>query len=367
MDNEELLTCWSLGQLPPSDHTALIEHLSQCAACRSRLAELLRAGVLTLPEPASVPEEEPAAGPAVLRLRPRRLRRRLIVAVAAAAAVLLALAWLALPRGNRGDPAQAELARAEQELEAGEIAAALARLEELDREEIEPDTRARTRRLLEQAAYQLARRRLEDSQLAQVADIAQRAAHHGVRSARLVNLELQAERGIPAETALAQAWSLPTYGYELDGTSFAKALPEVDARNKRINEAMEKAIKDHPKDATLLVNHGQFLLSLGHLDTARKRFEQALALDTSRVAAHLGLGLVAFQEDKYPEALKHFQNALAIDRDNTPGHLNAAICLEQLKKPEEARTHRHRVLELTRDAELRRQIKDYEAGKAPGR
>ena len=51
---------------------------------------------------------------------------------------------------------------------------------------------------------------------------------HTKSSSRLINLRIQAERGIPAEYELAYAGSLTDQGYELDGSHLRIPLEQVE-------------------------------------------------------------------------------------------------------------------------------------------
>jgi tetratricopeptide (TPR) repeat protein len=327
VQDEELLTCWSAGQLPDEQHAAVVEHLSQCSPCRRELAELIEACLLQLPPPPASPQGDEEPEPIVAAvLRPRRFWRRVRtwgLGLAVAASLLIALALFLLPR----DPGT-DLARAEQD------------------------------------AYEAARAELEAGHYDRVVELIGKAADQGIDSGRLANLKLQAERKLPSETALASAGTLLAYGYDLGGVNPDKALPVLDKQTKELLKQWEEAVKRHPQDAKLQENYGQFLLTLGRLEPARRHFEEAARLDTRDADARIGLGLVAFLAEEYDGALKQFEEALRLAPDSVAAHLNAAICLEKLQRPADARRHRRRALELTGDAGLRKQIEAFDkAGK----
>lgn len=242
------------------------------------------------------------------------------------------------PRPGPAGPA-ATLARAEQDLARGQPAAARQRLEALLAVDLGTEQRQQARALLERAGYEEARQELAAGRFAEVRRLRRRLAAEGVASARLLNLDLQAERHLPAEVALASVGTLPQYGYELDGSAPRKALPHIDAATKRLEGRWQRAVKDNPRDPTLRVNYGQFLLALADAEAAAEQFEAARRLGGAEAEARLGLGLAAFERGDARRALEQFRASLKADPDNLAALQNAAVCLGRLRRPAEARPY----------------------------
>jgi Flp pilus assembly protein TadD len=70
----------------------------------------------------------------------------------------------------------------------------------------------------------------------------------------------------------------------------------------------------------------------------------------------LGLGLVAFEAQRYDEAFRHFEQTVALRPERVDARVNMAVCLERLGRSEQARTQWARVLELSGDSELRHKV-----------
>lgn len=348
VDDPELLTCWSQGQLLPRDHEQFVDHLAECSFCCRDLADMVRSGVIALPEITKSSMEAPN----VLPFRRRLQRRYLLAAGTLAAAVLLAV-FIGLRLGFQPER---ELVRLDQEVQDGNFAKAVESLERLLGRDLSQPVRERTRKLLEKAGYFQARSWLSAGRFAEVVGLEKRLGERGIASARLENLKLQAGRRIPAEFALAQAGMLLHYGYELDGFAPAKGLPTIDNETEKQQRDWLKALSRFPGDALLRINFGQFLLTLGRYEEAQSQLAQAVKLGGQDSSANLGLGLVAYQSEDYPVALKHFQAALLVAPESLAAHLNAAMCYERLGKKASADYHWERAAGLTTDASLKQQI-----------
>lgn len=364
VEDDELLTCWSQGLLAPDEHERLIEHLAICPRCRNEVADLIRAGVLEFPEAGAEEDAEqaPAAAVEAASLRSAAVPRKSWFSlpwtrVALAASILVCLggiAWLLSPSGPSG--LERQLARADRDLDAGHPAAAMDRVEPLLGQELDAATQARAEELLKRAGYAAAVKGLSAKDFGQVLEIEHRVSRRVGASPQLLNLKLQAERGVPAEFSLGTAGTLPAYGYELDGSAPRKALPVLDETTQRLDREFRAAVKEYPHSAALWLNRGQFLLALARHDEAGECFAEALKLEPKNELARLGLGLVWFEQQQYEAALKEFQAVVAASPQNVSAQVNAAICLERLGRPADARHLWERVLELTGDARLRQQI-----------
>ncbi len=142
-------------------------------------------------------------------------------------------------------------------------------------------------------------------------------------------LELQAGRRDPREESLPARGSLLDWGVEPTGRPGPRPIKSVP-QQPATESAFRAALADFPTDTTLLVNFGEFLLSVGaKADEIDAVFARAVAADPSRPAAHLGRGIVAFKAKRFPEALAHFRAAEAVAPDAPAVLLNLAVCYEQ--------------------------------------
>jgi tetratricopeptide (TPR) repeat protein len=97
--------------------------------------------------------------------------------------------------------------------------------------------------------------------------------------------------------------------YEAD-EYYKKALQAYDKR--QLSEAilaMEKAIELLPTNAEYLAARGFFYLEDGVIDNARTDFEESLKRHPLEVLAHYGLGIIAYRERQWEEAIAHFTQA----------------------------------------------------------
>ncbi len=366
VDDEDLLLRWVEADVSPDEHTAMLEHMADCSKCREEIAAMVRAGALRLPE---LEQADPVAelasdqGTSVAELErvhpPKscdsgygRKRAILCAAAAIAATVLIGLfVW----SGRVSGPAKI-LALAERDLEVGNAEAALDRVEGLLNQPLDAQRQARAKQLLEESGYVVAKGDLAAGDFNRVLATEDRVSNRAGASARLLNLRLQAERGIPAEYGLASAGSLLDYGYESDGSTPFKSFPTIDQTSERIDKEFTQAIQRHPSSASLLLNRGHFLIAQVRYDEAREQFQKALALDPQNSMAHLGLGLVAFELQDFQKALEHFEAALAIAPKNVDAHINAAMMLQELGRLSEALGHWQSAAKLVEDPDQRRQI-----------
>jgi tetratricopeptide (TPR) repeat protein len=348
LEDDELLACWSQGQLSPAQNERFLDHLSHCSLCRRELVALYG--------------EDLAEEPGVLRTRAGFWRQRSRVLLAAAAGilvVLLPLAYWSWPPGKgnpqlaqEGDP---QLAQAEADLRGGQSEAVIERLAVWLEQHPDGPERSRALQLLEQAGAQAALAELKQGHYQRVRTLTARVNGLGAVSARLDNLRLQAGRGQPVEVALARFGGLLSYGYEIDGEARGKGLPIVD---DRADQQWLDALKAHPEDAVLKINYGQFLLSQARADESSRYFAEVLKRGLCPVEAQLGLGLAAFEQRNYEGARRHFQAAVDADPRRLEARVNLAMTLDQLKQPDGARPHWLAAHDLTDNPALRRRIRN---------
>ncbi len=83
----------------------------------------------------------------------------------------------------------------------------------------------------------------------------------------------------------------------------------------RVQEAealVDRASELAPEDASVASMHGFIVLSMGATDDARASFEKAVGAQPELGEAHLGLGLVAFQDDRQDDGLFHLLAATLV-------------------------------------------------------
>jgi len=372
VEDEDLLLRWVEADISPDEHGAMLEHMADCSDCREEIAAMVRAGALRLPEIEQVdPVADPATSVAELaRVQPPKScdsgyvppkphdigygKRRAVLCAAAAIAATV-LIGLFVWTGRVSGPNKT-LALAERDLEAGNAEAALDRVEGLLNEPLDAQTQTRAKQLLEETGYVVGREDLAAGDFNSVLATEDRVSNRVGDSARLLNLRLQAERGIPAEHGLASAGSLLDYGYEADGSTPFKSFPTIDQTSERLDRGFTQAIQRHPSSASLLLNRGHFLIAQVRYDEAREQFQKALALDQQNSLAHLGLGLVAFELQDFQKALEHFEAALAVAPKNLDAHINAAMTLQELERLSEALGHWRNAAKLAENPDQRRRI-----------
>jgi len=348
-EDAELLACWSADLLRPSQSEEIAEHLAVCPYCRRELADMIETGVLDMYK-----TDNALPGPSTQPQPSRPWYGQAWVPIAIAATILLCLgALLWLPFVQNPDSL---LAGAESDLRDGRPLAALDTAEQLLDDALSPSQRARARDLLERAGYRAAGSALKGNDIKQLFDLEDRVTRGAGASGRIVNLLLQAERGVLAASSLVERGCLLDYDYELDGSAPFKEFTPQNKTTKRLMQEFAEAVSDHPDCIPLWLNYGQFLLTYRELERAEEQFAAALRLDDRNVEAHLGLGLVAFETKRYDEALAHFKQVVDSDSRRVDGHINLAVCLERLGRPDEARSYWQRVLGLSGDPQLREQI-----------
>ncbi|NQT41266.1 MAG: hypothetical protein HQ581_27510 [Planctomycetes bacterium] len=299
VDDEELLTCWSLGEISRRQEEEILDHLARCPYCRHELAEMLRQGVIDAPAEVVVdfvPPEEP----------PNTIARGPFSSAAAG--------------GPQPAPPGAT-------------------------------SRVRHRTVLRAATLALA------GSLALGVFISLSTDRTGPEVARL---DKPGSDAVDLSEFAERLGSLRDRGYELNGGNFKMGGagmpamgPDWSARRARFEAAADE-YSDH---VSFVNDYGRFLLAGNRWDPAKEQFEAALRLEPGNREAMLGLGTIAFvQEDDKIAALKWFQQAVGDDSTGVAGHVNMAMCLEQLDRHSEAVQIWKKILEISDDVDLREEI-----------
>ena len=74
----------------------------------------------------------------------------------------------------------------------------------------------------------------------------------------------------------------------------------------------------------------------GRYEDARRSYRTALVFNPSCVSAHLGLGYLAFCEEKWETSLLHYRKALEIDPTSADAHYGAARVLLEINRVDDA-------------------------------
>ncbi len=359
MQDDELLTRWSLDQLRPGEREQIERHLSLCSACRGELATLVREGVLELPQGQEDARQNLTPAKAEMGSSPRRIRALVglgSAVLALAAAILLAvIIWQ--PHNDHGTAWQ--LARAQNALKTGRPDVALyGAAELLDRGKLSAAERQEATQILEEACVAQAQSDLAAGDFAEVADVYRKAEARGIKSGQLANLKIQADREMPVQVAMADKGSLLDYGYFLNGKG-DKATEPLTPKTEEIGRELDAAVQEHQENVDLLLNRGQFLLKHGSPQDAHKAFAQAHELEPRNVFALVGMGIANYAMSEFKSAHDRFREALDIEPGNVFANLNMGIYLESQDRHADAVAFLKKAAEATGDAELKARIEKF--------
>ncbi|MCB9530106.1 MAG: tetratricopeptide repeat protein, partial [Myxococcales bacterium] len=94
------------------------------------------------------------------------------------------------------------------------------------------------------------------------------------------------------------------------------------------------------------VARGRELVSAAQWDAARQAFEAALQKDPNNATAHAGLGDVAFQQQRFADAVTHHRASVAAAPKNAGYHVNLGMAYYRLKNFDQAKVWWQKALEL---------------------
>jgi tetratricopeptide (TPR) repeat protein len=123
-------------------------------------------------------------------------------------------------------------------------------------------------------------------------------------------------------------------------------LAEELARTGRHAEAEPEFVDylAHKSDnAVGFLGAGRNSLELGDLDTARQRFDRALALDSENGEVHIELAKFARLQGDETAALAHLDKAVALRPYDPAPHYNRRLALVRLKRIDEAKKEQERI------------------------
>ena len=279
--DEETISLFAQGLLSGAERAELIQHLADCVECRKLASTALSVARI-------ITGEIRTGSPSWWNTTTKR-----VVPFALAATVLVMASLLALVRM----PGQG-------------------------------------RALSEPQAYAQASNLLQSGQFDRARDVVSQATAQGIQSARLLNLESQAIRRMPAPVALAMAGRLSDLGYDIGG--FAARGPGEPATREHAREAYEILARAGSEETTVLLNRGHALLALDRPDEALKIFRGVAARAPGESLAWLGQGLAYYAQDQFVAAEAAFRACLRLAPGNVAAKINLAMTLEEQGKRQQA-------------------------------
>jgi tetratricopeptide (TPR) repeat protein len=110
--------------------------------------------------------------------------------------------------------------------------------------------------------------------------------------------------------------------------------------------AVERAIDLLPNNAEYLAARGLYYLEDGAEKEAKRDFEAALAIFDYEVLAHIGLGIIAYRNSKWDEALEHFIKAYRADPKRAETAYYLALCYHRKLQNKQALDYMTKALDL---------------------
>lgn len=313
--DEEALALFDEGLLPSMEHNAIVDHLSNCSACRSLIGMLWKtevpvAGTLPASARVQVIRETEASGSALTQ-RKKSLRSSISVVAIAALVLMAVMTW-----------------------QAGGTSALVA----------ERRTYRQAEQMLASADFGNARRVLEN------------AERSGIRSGRLLSLNLQALRELPGSLSLDSSGTLLDFGYDLDGTLSRDVANQPTLQGAAAILEREGQQSDATEPLELILNRGHLRLSQNDIEAAIADFNKARSDAPEEPLAWLGLGLAEFARNEFQKAEAAFRSCVRLAPKLVAAHINLAMTLEELGRLDEAREVWNSVVALLIDGELRDRI-----------
>jgi tetratricopeptide (TPR) repeat protein len=108
------------------------------------------------------------------------------------------------------------------------------------------------------------------------------------------------------------------------------------ADNIQAKQQLEQALLDNPQQPALWRELGEKHLQRKKLPEARKAFENALRLDDTVAASHLGLAAISKEQGCWQEAIHHYRQGLVRDPVNIDGLLALGVLLAEHDQRSEA-------------------------------
>jgi tetratricopeptide (TPR) repeat protein len=112
-----------------------------------------------------------------------------------------------------------------------------------------------------------------------------------------------------------------------------------------------KAIQANAKFANAYLNLGNGQASLGDMKAALASFTKAREIEPKNPLPVYSLGVLAEQQEKFPEAIELYAKSVKIDPKFENGYFNLAAAYANMKRFAEARTALKKLLELNPNAQ----------------
>jgi tetratricopeptide (TPR) repeat protein len=93
---------------------------------------------------------------------------------------------------------------------------------------------------------------------------------------------------------------------------------------------LDRVILDNPQNENAYLQRGRVLKKMGRKTAAIRDYEQATYLSSKMVMAHVGLGDLLLETERYKRALDSYQEALAVQSDLLPAIAGMALAQQGL-------------------------------------
>ena len=140
-----------------------------------------------------------------------------------------------------------------------------------------------------------------------------------------------------AETAFGHAQALAPR--QMRWPYYLAQLHRTTGDQPRAVERFERAVELDPTYVAALVRLGELYLDEGRAEEAEPLFEQALAVDPASAPALSGIGRAALAQGETARAIEHLERALAVGPPAWDIHYNLATAYREAGNPERAEEH----------------------------
>ena len=140
-----------------------------------------------------------------------------------------------------------------------------------------------------------------------------------------------------AETAFGHAQALAPR--QMRWPYYLAQLHRTTGDQPRAVDRFERAVELDPTYVAALVRLGELYLDEGRAEDAEPLFEQALAVEPASAPALSGIGRAALAQGETARAIEHLERALAIGPPAWDIHYNLATAYREAGNPERAEEH----------------------------
>ena len=140
-----------------------------------------------------------------------------------------------------------------------------------------------------------------------------------------------------AETAFGHAQALSPR--QMRWPYYLAQLYRTTGDQPRAVERFERAVELDPTYVAALVRLGELYLDEGRAEEAEPLFEQALAVDPASAPSLSGIGRAALAQGETARAIEHLERALAVGPPAWDIHYNLATAYRDAGNPERAEEH----------------------------